>query len=145
MSKHCRKCGETKSLDDFGKDKSKSDGLRSICRPCASASAVRWKKENREKARETQNKFYRNNKSLYRSHEAKRRATMVSATFGCEKAIRSYYRAATALNALYGLNLEVDHIVPHKGENVCGLHAPWNLQLLNASRNRSKGNRFSNE
>ena len=51
------------------------------------------------------------------------------------------YKYCASLRSI-GLDYEVDHIIPLQGKSVSGLHAPWNLQVLTASQNASKGNRL---
>ncbi len=83
-----------------------------------------WKKKNRNLV---------NAATAFR-RAAKKKATPDWLTVDQKEEIRVFY--AKAVRRV----LEVDHIIPLKGKNVCGLHVPWNLQLLTAKQNREKGN-----
>jgi hypothetical protein len=52
--------------------------------------------------------------------------------------IKSYYIAAKNIQKQSGIKMDVDHIIPLRGNNVCGLHVPWNLRVISASENRGK-------
>lgn len=56
--------------------------------------------------------------------------------------MRCMYAIAKAYRDI-GVSCEVDHIIPLKHPDVCGLHVLANLQLLPTAQNRSKRNQMS--
>jgi 5-methylcytosine-specific restriction endonuclease McrA len=47
--KNCYKCKETKSINDFGSDKSRFDGKNPMCKPCVKLFHAEWRLKNKDK------------------------------------------------------------------------------------------------
>lgn len=71
-----------------------------------------------------------------------RKATPKWLTEDQKQQILLFYEKARILTLKTGVKHEVDHVHPINGVNVCGLHVPWNLQVITKAANVSKGNRL---
>lgn len=56
--------------------------------------------------------------------------------------IRQLYQIAITMTQTTGEQYVVDHIVPLRGESVCGLHVPWNLRVITQDENLKKSNKL---
>lgn len=105
---------------------------------------------NREKVRQAVKLWYAARPGANARKNARRRAaTMGRTPPWLNQAhlveIEGVYQLARVMSQITGQGYHVDHIVPLRGTNVSGLHAPWNLQVLRAADNLKKSNRVQSE
>lgn len=153
--KKCTICKEELDIGLFGKDSSRKGGLSAKCKPCAKEITLARKRKDpakfREKAAKATQRHRKNlgkseRQAKWRFYRSNRRASENQATPSWlseeqKQQIFAVYQHAKECEMLTGDKYHVDHIVPLKGENVSGLHVPWNLQVLPADINLQKGNR----
>lgn len=118
--------------------------------------ATQWNAENPERRKVIQSKNkqtrkhvvkaeYERNKADYFSRAAGRRVTVKQATpqWVDKDQVAEMYIIASKLNGFFTKPIfHVDHVVPLNNPLVCGLHVHTNLEVIQAKRNLSKGNRY---
>ena len=103
-----------------------------------------WWRNNPEKQKAKIKRFHENNPHKVSEYNASRRSQKLNATpaWADKVAIDYIYYAAKVIERVYGTKWHVDHIIPLKGKNVCGLHVQNNLQLLAPLDNLKKSNKL---
>jgi hypothetical protein len=134
--KTCKSC----KLRTYNLNKEKNPKAGSI-------KTINWQRKNPDKYNAKQRKWCQQNLGKMNAKTAKRNAAKLERTPAWLndvhlKEIKELYIIASELSWLSEGGLTVDHIVPLQGDNVSGLHVPWNLQVLPASYNYSKGNKI---
>ncbi len=115
---------------------------------------AKWREENPEYFQNYQNthkeeialrtkKWGKENPGKRNAATAKRRAARLQATPKSLTDEQLAQMVSTFESCPKGSH--VDHEIPFQNELVCGLHVPWNLQILTAAANMKKGNRFDPE
>ena len=146
--KYCKDCNTLKNVFEFYKDSTKSDGLCNYCKLCKSKRCKeRWNKNNK-KANAQKRDYYKKNKSLYLAKNALARAVKLKATPSWltdehKEEMKNIYIVCKTVSSKTNKKHHVDHIVPLKGYNICGLHVPWNLAIIPQRMNLAKSNTFN--
>ena len=141
MDRVCSACKVSKEESYYHKNSSRKDGLSHVCKECRK---VRSSKENLSMDHSL---HYAKHSQYYRQKAVSRKVSVRQATPSWltkehKKLIADLYIHAEDCFVTSGEQYQVDHIIPLKGKVVCGLHVPWNLQVLPADLNLKKSNRF---
>lgn len=160
--KKCSGCGGIKSKNDFHNHSGNRDGLATKCKECVSEQHRDWYGKNTDRKRKSASTWAslnigkkRHNDRLWQIKNPKkvseysksraltrRNATPKWLTKKHIEQVEYLYWLASDLTKICGEPYEVDHIIPLRGKNVCGLHVPWNLQILPRDLNRKKGSSY---
>lgn len=129
VEKKCSTCKTIKSVNDFPYKSVSIDGFGYECKICVCLQYKKWRLLYPDKQNAKTNK----------RHVAKLKRTVAWANLD---KILEFYTEAQRLTKETGIQYHVDHTVPLQGKNVSGLHVENNIQVITATENLTKHNKF---
>ena len=130
-----------KNIDKYREYQSK---WREENREKSNAYTRKWRSENPEKQYQASRNWMTAvpGRQYAYSRARKKHIKQATPSWANMKYIRLFYEMAKMEEERLGVPVHVDHIIPLRGDNVCGLHVEDNLQLLTAKENFRKSNKF---
>ena len=101
--------------------------------------------KNRSARLEQKKTYYSENRHRWRAYFASYMAAKRMPTWADKRKIVEFYKQAKDLSESTGIKHHVDHIVPLRGRNVCGLHVENNLRVISATENLRKNNKWADD
>lgn len=107
-------------------------------------SSKKWRENHPDRMRASKQNWGKNNPDVCREYGRRRYASKANAIPGWANrdAILLIYEQARKMEMATGVKHHVDHAVPLRSQIVCGLHCEHNLQVMEATKNMSKHNRY---
>jgi len=152
--RQCKKCEGVKDISEFRKH---SCGFCHTCIKCSNKQVGQWAKNNkaarnvivqRSRAktkvwRDYSRKWQKDNGTVAKRRSKLSIATPIWLDIDHKWMIREAHSLRKLRELVTGVKHNVDHIVPIMSDIVCGLHVPWNLQVITARENNLKGNKIT--